>query len=173
MIYQSICAVPDAEAFLAAYELERGPGAKIQDEDRYISAGRDDNGQPTLFHVDSLHGYPVTTHGILSVGSDYQIDGLAAVRVHVSNGPALLAMEQDVNVAILGAEDEEGVGAPSQQGPIGRNDPLTDERWVVVRTTLIGFYPGIEGPLDSYRTAHPECTPLDVWGALIDWMGNQ
>jgi len=86
----------------------------------------------------------------------------------------LLAMENDTSVCILGAEDAEGNSANSAQGPIGRDDVLTDERWSeVIRPTLIGIYPGLEGPLDSYRAAHPECTPLDVWHSLIAWMKLQ
>jgi len=65
------------------------------------------------------------------------------------------------------------VGAPSQQGPIGRNDPLTDARWAAVRSTMVGFYPDAAGPLDAYRAAHPECTPAELWQALISWMKEQ
>jgi len=174
-IYKAIICTPN-DGTLGTYALERSLPQKLSDEDKYVSAGRDENGQPQYWHVDSLHGYVITKDGILSISSDSgaQIDGLAASRIDVSAGSVLLAMEGDTSVCILGAEKDDGTPAQSAQGPIGRDDPLTDERWDdVIRPTLIAIYPAIEGPLDSYRAAHPECNPLDVWGALIGWMKNQ
>ena len=149
---------------------------KLEDLDIYISAGRSEQGQPLQYHCDSLWDYPITTPGILSISSDSgaQIDGLAASRIDVSAGTVLIAMEGDDAICILGAEKEDGTPAQSVQGPIGRDDVLTDERWDdVIRPTLIAIYPGLEGPLDRYRAKHPECTPMDVWGALIAWMKSR
>jgi len=174
-IYKALTATPN-DGTLGNYALERGPVAKIEDLDIYISAGRSEQGQPELYHVDSRWDYPVTTDGILSISSDSgaQIDGLAASRINVSSGSVLVAMEGDTSVCILGAEKEDGTPAQSAQGPIGRDDPLTDERWTeVVRPTLIGIYPDLEVLLNAYWANHPNATPVEIWQALINWMKTQ